>query len=119
MVAGASARGDLVVPGVLAIFESASFNVAKGTLATSPPDGHVARGTFGTFSVARGTFATSPPAEHVARDTFATFLPGRARREGHPRGIATVPRGAFGTCARPAATSTDRHSVAVTQQWCV
>src|SRR6266498_4227919 len=34
MVAGASARGHLVVPRVLAIFELASPDVLKGTLAT-------------------------------------------------------------------------------------
>jgi len=40
-----------------------TFNVPKGTLATSPPDGHVARGTFETLIAARGTFATSPSGE--------------------------------------------------------
>src|SRR6266496_5853944 len=59
--------------------------VPKGTLATSPPDEHVARGTFRTLTVARGTFATS--------------LSGRARREGHLRDIAAVARGTFRTCA--------------------
>src|SRR6266536_3658570 len=39
------------------------------------PAEHVARGTFETLSVARGTFGTS--------------LPGRTRREGHPRDVAT------------------------------
>ena len=52
-----------------------TFTVAKGTLATSPPDEHVARGTFRTLTVARGTFATSPPSRrapsrhaHTSRD---------------------------------------------------
>src|SRR6266498_3550747 len=37
MVAGASTRGHLVVPGVLAIFESASLSVLKVPLASAAP----------------------------------------------------------------------------------
>src|SRR6266498_1923409 len=48
MVAGASARGHLVVPRVLAIFESASMTVLKVPLATCPSGGDVARVPFAT-----------------------------------------------------------------------
>src|SRR6266536_1145746 len=61
MVAGASARGHLVVPRVLAIFELASLSVAKVPLATwvrtSRPAGFCSKGTL--RNVERRKFASS------------------------------------------------------------